>query len=192
MTNKKLYEISEFNISTTYEIGDRFIYNGELYEVSGTTVKESIFPEAEIGCHKIPTFAVEPNAGKTKRFTNKYPDNTPDNTPVYYKYYLNGYHYEQGDFIEKLGQIEDIEEELGIDLITLFRALKNGVYYDIGSKTIRYYEIDGNQYIDIDIQDQFLNLMYASPYEDSCHCEMSLALNDYGKTWALTKEELEK
>ena len=84
-----------------------------------------------------------------------------------------------------------IEEELGIDLITLFKALKNGVYYDVGSKTIEYYRIDGSQYIDIDIQDQFLNLMYASPYEDSCHCEMSLKLNAYGKTWALTKEELE-
>ena len=93
--------------------------------------------------------------------------------------------------ITELLEYKCIEEELGIDLITLFKALKNGVYYDIGSKTIRYYEIDGSQYIDIDIQDQFLNLMYVSPYEDSCHCEMSLALDDYGKTWALTKEELE-
>lgn len=28
----------------------------------------------------------------------------------------------------KLGKLEDIEEELGIDLATLFKALKNGVY----------------------------------------------------------------
>ena len=31
--------------------------------------------------------------------------------------------------LNKLGQLEDIEEELGIDLITLFKALKNGVYH---------------------------------------------------------------
>ena len=29
---------------------------------------------------------------------------------------------------EKLCQLEDIEEEIGIDLITLFKALKNGVW----------------------------------------------------------------
>ena len=28
----------------------------------------------------------------------------------------------------KLKSLEDIEEELGIDLITLFKALKNGIY----------------------------------------------------------------
>lgn len=34
--------------------------------------------------------------------------------------------------LEKLSKIEDIEEELGIDLITLFKALKDGinVYYE--------------------------------------------------------------
>lgn len=30
--------------------------------------------------------------------------------------------------IDKLGQLEDIESEIGIDLITLFKALKNGFY----------------------------------------------------------------
>ena len=28
----------------------------------------------------------------------------------------------------KLADLEDIEDELGIDLITLFKALKNGIY----------------------------------------------------------------
>ena len=38
-------------------------------------------------------------------------------------------------YVDKLGQLEDIEEELGIDLITLFKALKNGIKdYDGGSK----------------------------------------------------------
>ena len=35
----------------------------------------------------------------------------------------------EGTPINKLGQLEDIEEELGIDLVTLFKALKNGFYF---------------------------------------------------------------
>ena len=31
--------------------------------------------------------------------------------------------------IDKLGQLEDFEEELGIDLATLFKALRNGFYH---------------------------------------------------------------
>ena len=122
-----------------------------------------------------------------KRFTNKY----PDNTPVYYKYYLNGYHFEQGEHIDKLGQIEDIEEELGIELVILSKALKNGVYYDAGSKTILYHKAEGEEFIEINIPHQYLSLMYVGPYWDCCYCKMNLAFKDYGKTWALTKEELE-
>ena len=29
---------------------------------------------------------------------------------------------------ETIGELEDIEEELGIDLITLFKALKKGIW----------------------------------------------------------------
>ena len=80
----------------------------------------------------------------------------------------------------KLGQLEDIEEELGIDLITLFKALKNGIYikkqsqttYPLAllrthysNKTTRYYVFDNGK-------------------------EKEIKLKDYGKTWALTKEEL--
>lgn len=74
----------------------------------------------------------------------------------------------------KLGQLEDIEEELGIDLITLFKALKNGFYAEH-----RYIQqcyicfIDGEWAI--------VNLKNDEWW----------LLKDYGKTWALTKEELE-
>ena len=37
----------------------------------------------------------------------------------------------------KLGQLEDIEEELGIDLFVLFRALKNGIYVKNRKNEIR-------------------------------------------------------
>ena len=78
--------------------------------------------------------------------------------------------------IRKLGQLEDIEEELGIDLITLSKASKcfyskildcycphpNPIYKSCGEK--------GEWYID---------------FMDTPH-----KLKDFGKTWALTKEEL--
>ena len=81
---------------------------------------------------------------------------------------------------EKLGQLEDIEEELGIDLITLFKALKKGIYIKKQSQTeyplallrrhysnhtTRYYVFDNGK-------------------------EKEIKLKAYGKTWALTKEEL--
>ena len=80
---------------------------------------------------------------------------------------------EQCDAAEnKLGQLEDIEEELGIDLITLFKAMKNGFYdkhFHYGSAVI--------------------NNGYICYYFDESGIRYKL--KDYGKTWALTKEELE-
>lgn len=75
----------------------------------------------------------------------------------------------------KLGQLEDIEEEIGIDLITLFRALKNGF-----NAEHRYIQqcyicfIDGEWAI--------VNLKNDEWW----------LLKDYGKTWALDKNELTK
>ena len=68
--------------------------------------------------------------------------------------------------INKLGQLEDIEEELGIDLITLFKALKNEPHIAL-RRAIGYWQLK-----DLAGDDD-------------------LRTQDYGKTWALTKEELE-
>ena len=80
--------------------------------------------------------------------------------------------HKQGDFTiynnvspfdveNKLGQLEDIEEELGIDLIKFFMGFKKNVhiYYKKGKK----------------IKEGIMTLGI---------------LSKYGKTWALTKEEL--
>lgn len=75
---------------------------------------------------------------------------------------------------KKLFEIENIEEELGIDLVTLFKALKNGVFIkecQIVFKTVDLLRI-GNEF--------YLVVLYAGNYH----------LKDYGKTWALTREEL--
>ena len=79
---------------------------------------------------------------------------------------------------QKLGQLEDIEEELGIDLTTLFKALKDGAY--------------------------FKDFFGGEKYKPATRCihnvlggyafviePKAFYFKDYGKTWALTKEELE-
>ena len=95
--------------------------------------------------------------------------------------FINISHRNRDDADEKLCQLEDIEEELGIDLITLFKALKNGFYYkhylkgDIVFDDGTYNRISlYDNGINIDLDEGWFYFMY----------------KDYGKTWALTKEEL--
>ena len=78
----------------------------------------------------------------------------------------------------KLGKLEDIEEELGIDLITLFKALRDGVFinedgsvYKDCIKSIEHWS-DGWGFIS---NDDYIEALF----------------EDYGSTWALTREELE-
>lgn len=85
----------------------------------------------------------------------------------------------------KLGQLEDIEEELGIDLITLFKALTEDVYIKQGRKIIK-------------VETPPVLLNFDGEYRFEWHYEKlensfeQLSISQYGKTWALTKEELEK
>ena len=81
---------------------------------------------------------------------------------------------------EKLCQLEDIEEELGIDLITLFKALKNGFWY---KKENDIFYISKNDYLLTSGAIHYVGkgLIFAGLF---------LSNIDYGKTWALTREEL--
>ena len=83
------------------------------------------------------------------------------------------------DAINKLGKLEDVEEELGIDLITLFKALKNGVYSN-------HYAYAGEEIhkIDVELQKRHYGFCVSGGFGEGHN------LKDYGKTWALTKEEL--
>ena len=80
----------------------------------------------------------------------------------------------------KLGRLEDLEEELGIDLITLEKALKEGVYtiHSNGERRIPCLAYNGAVGYILDFK-----------YEQ----EAQYILSDYGKTWWLEKpkEELE-
>ena len=79
----------------------------------------------------------------------------------------------------KLGKLEDIEEELGIDLITLFKALRDGVFINE----------DGSVYKDCIKSIEHWSDGWGFISNDD---NIETLFEDYGNTWALTKEELEK
>lgn len=103
------------------------------------------------------------------RLTEKFKDNYWD------KMELNYNQENKGEIVDKLGQLEDIEEELGIDLIILLKALRNGVYSLTSLKRVVYCRIIRFNYATLTLDVGYHTYKY---------------LKDYGKTWALTKEEL--
>ena len=108
------------------------------------------------------------------RLTDKIltPRITNENDCVYLEHIGVGHQ----QFVNKLGQLEDIEDELGIDLITLFKALKNGIWVkDKKDQWLPYHCL---------LRDDFIFVLYEDIYKKE------YLLKDYGKTWALTKEEL--
>jgi hypothetical protein len=75
---------------------------------------------------------------------------------------------------DKLGQLEDIEEELGIDLIKLLSAKE--IYTYQYNEPIKDFCIDFNKKTISDYYEADINSTYS--------------FDDYGKYWAFTKEEL--
>ena len=81
--------------------------------------------------------------------------------------------------VDKLGSLEDIEEELGIDLPTLFKAFRNGIYAKAGR------EIVFVRYIGI-----FKRRKWHLFSADALGKYEICLVNEHGKKWALTKKEL--
>ena len=89
------------------------------------------------------------------------------------------------DVYSKLEQLEDIEEdikeELGIDLITLSKVLKQKFVFN-------------KEKIKVDLLSLFLdidsNKLYIYGYIRNTFEDVRLYAKDYGKTWALTREDL--
>ena len=93
--------------------------------------------------------------------------------------------------LTKLKHYEDIEEELGIDLITLFKALKDGIwtnqeqwYGDEKQGKIRFFQVR------LLLEENAIGCIHNSMWKGE-EVIRTLYFKDYGKTWALTKEELE-
>lgn len=85
------------------------------------------------------------------------------------------------DMYNKLAELEDIEEELGIDSIILLKALKNE--YIFIKQDNKIYENDVEFSFNRDKKGWYINL-------EVCHFD-KLYFKDYGKTWALAKKELQ-
>lgn len=81
---------------------------------------------------------------------------------------------------DKVYKYENIEKELGIDLITLIKAISNGVW--VKTKN------DISKHLTVALKKRHHTKEYWLFYRPYSH----IYLKDYGKTWALTREELEK
>ena len=83
------------------------------------------------------------------------------------------------DIYCKLEQLENIEEELGVELTTLFKALRDGVFINE----------DGSVYKDSIKSIEHWTDCWGFISNDE---DIEVFFEDYGVTWALTFEELEK
>lgn len=81
-------------------------------------------------------------------------------------------------FNDYIKPYKNIEEELGIDLITLFKALKGQIWYKYDNEIYH------------GVVEHFVPHMDKQLHVRPLFKEVHLSLKDYGKTWALTKEEL--
>lgn len=100
---------------------------------------------------------------------------------------FTGHNYEHDLFRDiycKLQYLEDIEEEIGIDLITLFKALKNGIYVNTGGIVD---EIDNIYKEEVKCIEHWP--VWGFSIGDDDEMKTFYAFKDRGKTWALDKEE---
>lgn len=86
------------------------------------------------------------------------------------------------EIYNKLADLEDIEEELGVDLITFFKYLNaKEIFFTNDFNKI-------NRAIVRSIDKKGL-IVFEKAFSWG-ECDFTLYFKDYGKTWALTKEEL--
>lgn len=87
----------------------------------------------------------------------------------------------------KLADLEDIEEELGIELEVLFSALKNGVYYFTpdGQLTHDYVWLEDDHVCSGQQSKLSFSFRTFSKVD-------TLLFEEYGKTWFLVKKDLAK
>ena len=120
------------------------------------------------------------------RLTKKaviYPESRKDGTIIKVEGIVPTY---KGDIFKKLYELENIEEEFGIDLIKAVELCKQ-----VNSKKVVYtkqkWGIEALKILD----DLDVELFNHRLYVSARGMYVSLDLNEYGKDWALTREELE-
>lgn len=118
-----------------------------------------------------------------------------DNDDIYRpEYFINveSYFDKADKVVQKLGKIEDIEEELGIDIVTFCNALKNGIYAKdhwvvFQPYVIKHYNTNEYEFI-VNWKDKSFEIVEEFNEEV---IEQRAFFEDYGEEWALTKEELQ-
>ena len=107
--------------------------------------------------------------------------------------YLPAHNIKHKQCVNKLGKLEDIEEELDMSLLTLFRILK------LGKIICKFRPIEDPKKI------LLLSRKINSLYYDGCYYRLDINedgddgyiieydpyIKDYGKTWGITREVLE-
>ena len=83
------------------------------------------------------------------------------------------------DLVYKLGVLEDIEDELELDLITLFKVLQQRFVYDKDQVKI--------ELLGLHIK---ADELYLYGFVEDTMQAVYLRLKDYGKTWTMAKEKL--
>lgn len=78
----------------------------------------------------------------------------------------------------KLGKLEDLEEQLGCTLEVVFKALENGVYYEDVANCMKYMVVD----LHFNLEGDFI--LY---FDD----EEYLLVKNYKRTWWLKKDKSE-
>ena len=96
------------------------------------------------------------------------------------KKYDNEYESNESEYNvwQKLGQLEDIEDDLGIDLVTLFKLINTKKLYAYGHIGI------------IEVKNNGVNIKGRTIIIYNGVCTSEYALYNYGKYFVLTKEEL--
>ena len=118
---------------------------------------------------------------------------------INYQYvgYVDNFKAFDGKPIEKLSKLEDIEQELGIPLEVLFKALKDGIYtnwkLDVDKELKGLFKFNCLKLRYADYEKLFYLEDIYHPYGDRNCGDIGIYvfLKDYGKTWALTRDELE-
>lgn len=108
----------------------------------------------------------------------------------YESYFADGSYYDNKDrfdIVEKdldlLEEYRKIEKEIGVDLITLVKMLKDGVYINDGG----FVDEIGNIY-----KEQVKSIERWPVWGFTAGDNVEYAFKDRGKTWALDKEEFYK
>ena len=92
---------------------------------------------------------------------------------------IYGHHQCNGNAIDKLGQYKDLEEEIGIDLITLFKATQQGIWMKHNEV---FYFFDN---LIVDFKHKCLVQIVSNDEVET------FPFDSYGEDWGLSREELE-